>query len=237
MRLGIMQPYFFPYLGHFSLIASVDRWIVFDTSQYTSRSWMTRNRVLHPSKGWQYVSVPLANGSTTIRTREATLLDGAAARASILGKLSHYRRNAPHYGRATSLVEEAFAGGDASLVGLNVRALGAVCRALALPFDHAILSELSLDLPAGLGAGDWALEICSALGATSYVNPAGGRALFDPARFAARGIELLFAETAEFAYQPRGLPYEPGLSILDALMWVPPAEIASAARNTVRLVH
>ena len=35
MRLGIMQPYFFPYLGHFSLIAAVDEWIVFDVTQYT----------------------------------------------------------------------------------------------------------------------------------------------------------------------------------------------------------
>ena len=31
-----MQPYFFPYLGHFSLISSVDKWVVFDVTQYLS---------------------------------------------------------------------------------------------------------------------------------------------------------------------------------------------------------
>jgi hypothetical protein len=35
MKLGIMQPYFFPYLGHFALIAAVDEWVVFDVTQYT----------------------------------------------------------------------------------------------------------------------------------------------------------------------------------------------------------
>jgi len=55
MRLGIMQPYFFPYLGHFSLISSVDKWIVFDVTQYTPKTWMNRNRILHPKTGWQYV--------------------------------------------------------------------------------------------------------------------------------------------------------------------------------------
>ncbi len=56
MRLGIMQPYFFPYLGHFGLIAACDRWVVFDTCQYTPRSWMNRNRVLHPAEGWTWAT-------------------------------------------------------------------------------------------------------------------------------------------------------------------------------------
>jgi WbqC-like protein family len=48
MRLGIMQPYFCPYLGHFALIAAVDQRIVFDVTQYTPKTWMNRNPILHP---------------------------------------------------------------------------------------------------------------------------------------------------------------------------------------------
>lgn len=33
MIVGIMQPYFYPYLGYFSLIKQVDRFILFDTVQ------------------------------------------------------------------------------------------------------------------------------------------------------------------------------------------------------------
>jgi hypothetical protein len=43
MRVGMMQPYFFPYLGHFALIANVDSWVVFDVTQSTPNSWISCN--------------------------------------------------------------------------------------------------------------------------------------------------------------------------------------------------
>ncbi len=64
-----MQPYFFPYLGHFALIAHTDAWVVFDISQYTPKTWMNRNRVLHPTDGWTYVTAPLSNSSIHIKIR------------------------------------------------------------------------------------------------------------------------------------------------------------------------
>ena len=236
MRLGIMQPYFFPYLGHFGLIASVDEWIVFDVTQYTPKTWMNRNRVLHPAEGWTYVTVPLANSSISIKTHEARILDPAAARKSILGKLSHYRRAARRYDAVVALVDEAFGDGtDDSLVRLNARGLRAVCAYLGIPFRFRICSELGLDLPVDPGPGGWAPAICERLGATSYLNPAGGRALFDPAEFTRRGIELLFAETALFPYEAGPFTFEPGLSILDVLMWNPPERVAAALREGTRL--
>ena len=54
-----MQPYFFPYLGYFELIARTDRWVVLDTVQYNRKSWMNRNRILHPNNGWQYINAPV----------------------------------------------------------------------------------------------------------------------------------------------------------------------------------
>lgn len=35
MRLALMQPYFFPYIGYFSIVRQVDRYIVLDTAPYT----------------------------------------------------------------------------------------------------------------------------------------------------------------------------------------------------------
>jgi hypothetical protein len=47
MRIALMQPYFFPYLGYFSLIDYVDHWVVFDNVQFVKQSWVNRNRVLN----------------------------------------------------------------------------------------------------------------------------------------------------------------------------------------------
>ena len=192
MRLGIMQPYFFPYLGHFALIANVDAWIVFDATQYTPKTWINRNRVLHPTSGATWVSVPLKNSSISIRIREARILDVAAAAKSTLGKLSHYRHKAPQVRQVEEIVKATFAavGADDSLVALDVAGLDTVCAYLGVPFRRSICSQMNLCLPSQLGPGEWALEIASRVGATTYVNPFGGRELFSVEEFEKRGLTL-----------------------------------------------
>ena len=237
LSLGIMQPYFFPYLGHFALIAHTEAWVVFDITQYTPKTWMNRNRVLHPSGGPNWVSVPLANGSISITTSQARVADLAGTARSVQGKLSHYRRKAPHYQAVVDLVAGAFAlpAGDDSLVHLNLAGLRAVCRYLDLPFAPQVCSELALDLPADLGPGDWALEIASRLGADAYLNPIGGRALFDPAAYAARGVRLEFLEMPALHYRTGPWESVPGLSIIDALMWNEPASLRDFLLGSARL--
>lgn len=241
MRLGIMQPYFFPYLGHFALIANVDSWIVFDVTQYTPRTWINRNRVLHPESGANWVSVPLRNASISIKVREARVLDVAATAKSTLGKLSHYRHRAPHARQVEEIVNATFAavGADNSLVALNVAGLNAVCAYLGVPFRPSICSQMDLCLPDQLGPGEWALEISREIsrlvGATTYVNPLGGRALFDVGEFERRGIAVEFLKAQDFVYQAGPFRFVPNLSILDVLMWNSP-EVVRRALQTVSTI-
>lgn len=224
-----MQPYFFPYLGHFALIAQSDEWLVFDLSQYTPKAWMNRNRVLHPSNGWMYITVPVAGASRSLLTHDARVRSPSHARASALGKLSHYARRAPFFETVTDLVERAFSGaGDDSLVQLDVAGLREVCAYLGLEFTYSICSERDLDLPPISGPGDWAPAIAAAVGADAYINPVGGRRLFDPAAFHRRKIELSFLEMPPFTYPTGSYQFEPDLSILDVLMWNSPEAVRRA---------
>ncbi len=237
MKLGIMQPYFFPYLGHFALIAHTDAWVVFDITQYTPKTWMNRNRVLHPKEGWNYVSVPLANGSIAIKTAQAQILNPADTRRSVLGKLTHYKQKAPYYRAVEALVQDAMRDDtDTSLVRLNVRTLATVCAYLNLPFSYRICSELALPLPDKLPPGGWAPEISAALGASGYVNPLGGRELFEPQDFASRGVALEFLSFELPTYEVGPYRFEPGLSILDVLMWNSPEAVVEMIRAGTTLV-
>lgn len=236
MRVGIMQPYFFPYLGHFALIANCDEWIVFDVTQYTPKTWMNRNRVLHPSGGSMYVTVPLSNSSQSVRTHEARVADRERAHASVRGALSHYKRSAPHFADVVSLVDATFAelAGD-SLVELDVAALRTVCAHLGLPFRYTICSEAHLEFAPPIGPGGWAPAIAEAVGADSYINPISGRELFDPVDFSERSIDLCFLEMPTFVYDTGPFTFEPNLSILDVMMWNSPASIRTALA-TARVV-
>jgi WbqC-like protein family len=233
-----MQPYFFPYLGHFCLIACADRWFVFDITQYTPQTWMNRNRILHPYAGWQYITVPLSKSSSSIKTCEAKILDVSAAQELIARKLAHYKKHAPYYRSVMALVHEAFdTTTDHSLVQLNVRGLQAVCRYLGIRFDFQVCSELNLPLPTSLRPGDWVPNICSLVCATSSVNPVGGKELFDPGEFSRRGVNLYFAKTKAFSYDPSPYKYEPDQSVLDVLMWNSPTAVGDAIRQCIELAQ
>lgn len=225
-RIGIMQPYFFPHLAHFALIANVDRWVVFDVAQYTPKSWMNRNRVLHPSSGWTYVTVSVRGSSRSKRIDEVALHAPDDALTSILGSLSHYKRNARFYDEVVDLVRTAFSARRGNtLVDLDVAALATVTDYLGIRFEYAICSELGLDLDGIAHSGEWALRIARGIGALEYLNPLGGSHLFRPEEFEAAGIGLRFLEMAPLLYDPVPYQFVPNLSILDVLMWNDPAEV------------
>jgi len=236
MKLAIMQPYFFPYLGYFALISNCEKWVVFDITQYTRKSWMTRNRVLHPREGWSYVSVPIANASLSITTAQARLLSFADLGPSLRGKLSHYRHKAPFYAAVEDIVEDVMSVPTDSLVTLNVRALDVVCRYLGIRFDYVLASELHLPLPVIETPGGWAPAISQRLGATEYINPIGGRSLFQRPDFAAADISLKLLDFTNPVYPTGPYHFVEGLSILDVMMWNGPAAVRDAIANHSRVL-
>lgn len=225
--LGIMQPYFFPYLGYYDLINRTHRWIVFDVVKYAPRSWMNRNRILHPTEGWQYITVPVAKSAEGGAIKDVRALDIAGTHKRIRGQLEHYRKGrARYYSAIVELIDECFSGleGD-RLVDLNVRSMVIVCDYLGIPLDYSILSRMPLDLPEVSHPGQWALEICSAVGADAYLNPPGGRNLFVQHEWDERGIRLGFTDLVSFTYSTAPYPFIEHLSIVDVLMWNAPKTV------------
>jgi hypothetical protein len=225
MKLGIMQPYFFPYLGYFDLINYSDRWIAFDTVQYIRHGWVNRNRILHPKEGWQYIIVPLNKFRRDTVIRDIEVNEDPRWRTRILGQIKHYKKKAPYFRETYQLVEECLAVEEHSLPRLNVAILDKVCRYLGIPFEYEYFSEMELELGPVEGPDDWALCISEAIGATEYVNPAGGIAIFDSSKFEARGIRLSIRNLPSLGYPCTGYEFIPGLSIIDVLMWNPPDKV------------
>ena len=45
MKLGIMQPYLFPYIGYWQLLNTVDTFIIYDNIQFMNNRWFNRNNI------------------------------------------------------------------------------------------------------------------------------------------------------------------------------------------------
>lgn len=226
MKLAIMQPYFFPYLGYFELINCVDKWIVFDIVQYNSKSWMSRNRILHPAEGWQYINIPVEKHSKGTLLKDIKVKSLLKTRDNIIGKLTHYKKKAPFYEQTISLINEAFSKINSNkLVDINVKLLESVSDYLELDFQYEICSELNLKLPEINYSGQWALEISDVLGAGEYINLPGGKEIFRQDEFNSRKIDLTFIDELNFKYDCTPYTFTGGLSIIDVLMWTTLEEI------------
>ena len=46
MKVGIMQPYFFPYIGYWQLINAVDKFVIYDDVNFIKGGWINRNKIL-----------------------------------------------------------------------------------------------------------------------------------------------------------------------------------------------
>jgi hypothetical protein len=233
MKLGIMQPYFFPYIGYFELIHNTDKWIVFDVVQYKSRSWMNRNRILHPNEGWQYFGVPVKKTSRDTLIKDIEIKDKNAALGRILGQINHYKNKAPNYSLVVDIIKQVFAETKSNnLVDLNISSLKVVCSYLGIAFNWEKCSEMNFDFSNVTHPRQWALEICTQLGANEYLNPLGGKAIFVPDEFEERGINLIFQDQIDFEYDCHPFFFEENLSIIDVMMWNHINNIYSSFRKT-----
>ncbi len=226
--IALMQPYFFPYLGYFSLIAAAERFYTFDSAQYIRRGWVHRNRLRHPTAGWRHITLPIEKAPRDSPCDAVRLRETPGWRDGLLALLAPYQA-APHYARVRALVAEALAPRDADVASLCRHALRATCGLLGIATPIASSRELDLGGPVD-HPGDWGWRAATAAGATVYLNAPGGRALYAPSVYRAQGLRLGFVDPVLAPYEQGGRDFENGLSIIDVLMWLGPEGAAERVR-------
>lgn len=221
MKLGIMQPYFFPYLGYFALIRHTDRWVVFDTPQFIRHGWIERNRILKPVDGWQYIRVPLEKHKRETPINEIKIKTNENWQEKIIAQLGHYKKIAPYFRQVIRFVKEAVNFDTEYISKLNINLLRLTCDYLGLEFEYSVFSELDVDFGAVNEPDEWALNISKALDANEYYNPPGGSDFFNKEKYERNNISLKFLKLNLKEYDQRRETFEPGLSIIDVMMFNP----------------
>lgn len=225
MTVAIMQPYFFPYIGYFQLIQAADRFILFNDVQYIRHGWINRNRILKPGGGVQYILMPLTAHTRETLIKDIGLADADKNKEKLLRQLEHYKKTAPFYKDVRALLGDCFATDHSTITQMNAAYLKAVCDYIGITYKIEISSQMNFDYSQVNDAGEWALRMSEQLQATTYINPPGGKELFDKAKFAQSNIRLQFLQPALKEYNQRRETFEPGLSIIDVMMFNGPADI------------
>ena len=215
MKIGIMQPYFFPYIGYFHLIKAVDVFIVYDNIQYTKKGWINRNRMLQNGKDVMF-SLPLKKGSDYLDVRERELAVDFN-RDKLLNQFKGAYARAPYFAQTFPLVEQIVRYEEANLFRFLHYSILKICEHLGITTEIRVSSDIAINHD--LKNQDKVLALCEAVGANTYLNPIGGVELYDKYRFISEGIDLYFLKTDEFSYAQFGNGFIPWLSIVDVMMF------------------
>jgi hypothetical protein len=221
MRVGIMQPYFFPYIGYFQLIASVDLFVVYDNIKFTKKGWINRNRFLLNGNEASF-SLALKAGSDSLSIIEREL-SPEFSRSRLFAQLHAAYRRAPYYTQTIDLIERVLMHPETNLFRFLFHSLVQTCQHLGIHTAFRISSSVPIDH--GLRAQDKVIALCNEVGATTYINPIGGTELYDGGVFAQRGLRLQFIQSTPFNYPQFGRAFVPWLSIIDVMMFCSPTEI------------
>jgi hypothetical protein len=219
MKLAIMQPYFFPNLGYFSLIANCDEFIIFDTPQYMRKGWVERNRIIKAGGGSVYIKVPLIKSALNTPINNMVIDNSQLWKDKIIAQLGVYNKKAPNYYQIMKLVSVCLEGEFENIADLNEKVLRTLCNYLNITTKITVYSKLNLEIKTPKAADEWALNICNTLSADSYINAQGGQHFFNSKKYHDCDIDLGFIKNNLGKYTQLGGEFEPNLSIIDALMF------------------
>jgi hypothetical protein len=215
MRLGIMQPYFLPYVGYFQLIGACGEFVLHDDLKFTKKGWINRNRI--ESNGSERVfSLPLKKASDYCEIRERELADDFDPK-DLMRTFEGAYRSAPYWSETASILEDILACSERNLFNFVRHSIEVVSNNLGLQVPFIASSLLSLDKESR--GEDRVLDICKALSATDYLNPIGGVNLYDSSRFLERGVGLAFIQSNLTHYERGGNGFVPALSVVDQLAY------------------
>ena len=215
MKLAIMQPYFFPYIGYWQLLNAVDRFVIYDDVSFIKGGWVNRNRILingNPS----YITLPLSHASPNKRICDLSLRASPGWQRKMIKSIENTYKRSPHFSEIFSEIVKQLEYQASNLADFLAHHLGAMASLLEINTEFVITSRCYEN--SELTGQDRVLDICKAEGAEAYINLQGGKVLYDSESFDDANVDLRFITTRITAYKQRSVGFLPNLSIIDTLM-------------------
>lgn len=217
MKVGIMQPYFLPYLGYWQLMNAVDRYIIWDDVSFIRRGWIHRNRIQNHGQE-QQITLPISQASQNRQICDLKLARSERVWNKLRRGVQLAYCHAPQFAAGKALYHRILDYSEDNLSAFLTNSIREVAAYLGMNTEIVRASDMEYDR--SLHGSQRILELCAQMGADCYYNAIGGQKLYDSRDFDARGIVLRFVRMKEDLVYPQGNPvFCPSLSVLDAVMY------------------
>lgn len=231
MKLAIMQPYIFPYLGYYQLVNAVDTFVFFDDVNFINKGWINRNQLLHQNQPLKF-TIPLIGASQNKMINEIELSEFSKWRVSFLKSVEYNYKKAPYFSFVFNWLNEFFFAKNYLFINeLASESIKAVSGLLKVSTEFKNSGSLQYKNEYMLNGEQKIISICKLLEADTYINPKNGINLYNSLNFAAEQVQLNFIKMDEIRYdQFNKEQFVPNLSIIDVLMF-------NSVEETGRLIN
>jgi len=213
MKLAIMQPYLFAYIGYWQLINEVDTFVIFDDVNFIKRGYINKNYILMGGKSHRF-SLELIKPSQNKLINETKIVGNFT---KLLKTFEMAYKSAPYFKNIIPLIEIVLNQKERNLAKFIGNSLMLISSYLEL--DTKFIYSSDMDLDNSLKGQRKILDICKNLKATNYINSIGGIQLYDKKIFLEENITLSFLKTELAEYKQYENKFVPYLSIVDILMF------------------
>jgi len=218
MKIGLMQPYFMPYIGYWQRINAVDTHVIYDDVNYMKNGWMNHNRILNQGQV-QYFTIPLKGASPNKLINEVEVDTNPKQQSKMLKTLEYAYKKAEHYDEAMAVLEPIITSKDDNLASYLEYQMHAICDYMGI--GTKLLMSSSIEKDNNLKGSQKVMEICHKVGCrgVTYINASTGEHLYSRDVFKDNGIELVFIRNkGTVTYRQMANEFSPSLSIIDVLM-------------------
>lgn len=216
MKLGLMQPYFMPYVGYWQRIHAVDEHVIYDDVNYIKGGWMNRNCILYNGEK-KFFNIPLKGASPNKLINEVKVDTNPVLWKKLIKTLDYAYRKAPYFNETMDIISVIFKSEEENLAKFLTFQIQEICRYLEIKTNLVISSNIEKDN--SLKGQDKVIEICRKEGAEIYYNASTGEHLYSKEVFRKNGLELIFIKdkgTVQYKQTKEG--FIPSLSIIDIMM-------------------
>ena len=188
-KISIMQPYFFPYLGYYRLLAESNIFVIFDCVQFPRRGWVHRNKFTVPNGQEKWLTLPIKKGPQSMRICELefqqyanNLLDKRIKSFPYLSSLLHINKD---FSDLLAINEDI--NNVSSYLSKQIKQVAEIFN-----FNVEIIQSSHLNIPNNLRSTERIFYIMELLGCSTYINCPGGVDIYSKNNFCKKGFNIKF---------------------------------------------
>lgn len=215
MRVMLLQPFYFPWLGTFDMMSRCDKFIFYDDAQYSRGGWQSRNRIkIYNGVKWLSVGIDRSYKFGT-KISEIKTKNSTGWIEKNLAQIKEAYRKAPFFDKYFGVISDFLNRKFPFLTDYTSGSIRLMAEVLGIDtkFEYSSLYNIM-----DSGGAQKVIDICKKVGADEYFDGASGREMYEPEFFLKNGIKMYFHEYEHPRYNQLYGEFVSHLSVLDLLL-------------------